>query len=74
MNAAQQLVSVGVQAGGDAVQLVTPKVLFQTGVRSSISTGGYDVSREGRFLLVNSLFTNAAPLTLVTDWTAELKK
>jgi Tol biopolymer transport system component/tRNA A-37 threonylcarbamoyl transferase component Bud32 len=74
LNAAQQLVSVSVQAGGDSVQLVAPKVLFQTGVRSSISTGGYDVSRDGRFLLVNSLFTNAAPLTLVTDWTAELKK
>jgi len=32
------------------------------------------LSRDGRFLLVNSLFTNAAPLTLVTDWTTELKK
>ncbi len=74
LNASQQLVSVSVQAGGDSVQLGTPKVLFQTGVRTSISTGGYDLSRDGRFLLVNSLFTNAAPLTLVTDWTTELKK
>ena len=74
LNATQQLVSVSVQAGGDSVQLVAPKVLFHTGVRSSISTGGYDVSRDGRFLLVNSLFTNETPLTLVTNWTAELKK
>ncbi len=74
LSASQQLVSVSVQAGGDSVQLVTPKVLFQTGVRTSISTGGYDVSRDGRFLLVNSLFTNPAPLTLVTGWTAELQK
>ncbi|HSB76654.1 MAG TPA: hypothetical protein VLC12_13445, partial [Terriglobales bacterium] len=74
LNPAQQLVGVSLQAGGDSVQLGTPKVLFQTGVRSSISTGGYDVSRDGRFLLVNSLFSNAAPLTLVTDWTAELNK
>ena len=74
LNASQQLQSVSVQAGGDSVQLGPPKVLFQTGVRTSISTGGYDVSRDGRFLLVNSLFTNAAPLTLMTGWTAELKK
>jgi len=74
LNASQQLVSVSVQAAGDSVQLGTPKVLFQTGVRTSISSDGYDVGRDGRFLLVNSLFTNAAPLTLVTDWTAELKK
>ena len=74
LNASQQLVSVSVQAAGDSVQLSTPKVLFQTGVRTSIYSDGYDVSSDGRFLLVNSLFTNAAPLTLVTDWTAELKK
>jgi serine/threonine protein kinase/Tol biopolymer transport system component len=74
LNASQQLVSVSVQAAGDSVQLGAPKVLFQTGVRTSITSDGYDVGRDGRFLLVNSLFTNAAPLTLVTDWTAELKK
>ena len=74
LNASQQLVSVSVQAAGDSVQLGTPKVLFQTGVRTSISSDGYDVSPDGRFLLVNSLFTNATPLTLVTNWTAELKK
>ena len=74
LNASQQLVSVSVQAASDSVQLGTPKVLFQTGVRTSIPSDGYDVGRDGRFLLVNSLFTNPAPLTLVTDWTAELKQ
>ena len=74
LNASQQLVSVSVQAAGNSVQLSTPTILFQTGVRTSIPSDGYDVGADGRFLLVNSLFTNAAPLTLVTDWTAELNR
>jgi hypothetical protein len=40
----------------------------------SISTEGYDVSHDGKFLIVNSITESSAPVVLVTNWDAELKK
>jgi len=51
-----------------------PVPLFKTSVRASIGGGGYDVTREGRFLLLNSALESPVPLTLVTNWDAELKQ
>jgi Tol biopolymer transport system component len=70
----RKLVAVEIQTSGDSVQLGAPKTLFQTGIRHSISTEGYDVSRDGKFLLVNSITESTAPVVLVTNWDAELKK
>jgi serine/threonine protein kinase len=70
----RKMTAVEVATTGDSVQIGAPKTLFQTGVRHSIATEGYDVSRDGRFLLVNSIIESTAPLVLVTNWDAELKK
>ncbi|HKM46773.1 MAG TPA: protein kinase [Terriglobales bacterium] len=70
----QKLMSVDVELGKGQVRTGKPVPLFQTGVRSSIGGGGYDVTRDGRFLLLNSTTESPAPLTLVTNWDAELKK
>jgi eukaryotic-like serine/threonine-protein kinase len=70
----QTLMVVDVDLGKDQVRLGKPVPLFQTRVRTSIGGGGYDVTREGRFLLVNSTTESATPLTLVANWDAELKK
>ena len=43
-------------------------------VGRDIGGGGYDVTRDGRFLLVNSTIESATPLTLVSNWDAELRK
>jgi hypothetical protein len=63
-----------VQANKDSVNVGAPKVLFQTGIRSSSAGSGYDVTREGRFLLTNSVNESPAPLTFVLNWDVELKK
>jgi len=51
-----------------------PKTLFQTGIRHSIPTEFYEVARDGRFLMVNSIMESTAPVVLVTNWDAELKR
>jgi len=70
----QTLMVVDVDLGKDQVRLGKPVPLFQTRVRTSIGGGGYDVTREGRFLLVDSTTESPTPLTLVANWDAELKK
>jgi serine/threonine protein kinase/Tol biopolymer transport system component len=69
--AADVKTSSGFEAG-------TPRVLFETGTKSE---GGrapgrmYDASPDGRFL-INAVVgeVRAAPITLVQNWAAELKK
>jgi hypothetical protein len=70
----QTLMAVDVDLGKDLVRIGKPVPLFQTRVRMSIGGGGYDVTRDGRFLLVNSTTESSTPLTLVANWDAELKK
>jgi hypothetical protein len=65
---------VDIELGKDMVRIGTRVSLFQTGVRPSIGGGGYDVTRDGRFLLINSTTESSTPLTLVTNWDSELKK
>ena len=70
----RKMVAVGIEVKGDNVEIGTPKNLFQTGIRHSITAEGYDVSRDGKFLIVNSISESTAPVVLVTNWDAELKK
>jgi len=70
----QKLIAVDVELSKDLVRIGRPVPLFQTGVRASIGGGGYDVTRDGRFLLLNSTTESSTPLTLVTNWDAELNK
>jgi len=70
----QRLTAVDIQPDRNSIHIGTPRVLFQTSVRTSIAGEGYDVARDGRFLLVNSVTGSPAPLTLVINWDAELKK
>ena len=59
---------------GQAVQIGAAKPLLTTRIRHSIATEAYDVARDGRFLVVDSITESTAPLVLVTNWDAELKK
>jgi Tol biopolymer transport system component len=65
---------VEVTTAGDSVQLSEPRGMFQTAIRSSIPIGAYDVAADGRFIMVNSVAESTAPVVLVTNWEAEVKK
>ncbi len=70
----RKLTAVDTQTSGEAVQIGAAKALFTTRIRHSIPTEAYDVARDGRFLVVDSITESTAPLVLVTNWDAELKK
>jgi len=70
----QELMAVDVELGKDQVRLGKPVPLFKTSVRASIGGGGYDVTSDGRFIVLNSVIESPIPLTLVTNWDAELKQ
>ncbi len=64
---------VSVQTG-ETVEAGLPKALFDIRVKG----GGWswDVSRDGRFILNETVDANASslPITVVLNWNADLKK
>jgi len=75
LDGSDNIVAVDVAASGDAVNLGVPHILFQS-VGIQRDYGAYDVSADGKKFLINSgnLAQGGDPLTLVQNWTAELKK
>ena len=71
----QQLMAVEVRESGASVTLGVPHALFKYNAVSG-PDGPFTVSADNQKFVVNRLSTDAAPapLTLVTNWTAELKK
>jgi hypothetical protein len=55
------------------VQVVLRRSLFQTSLTANFDEAGYDVDRNGRFLMLNFIIDTLSPLTLVTNWNAELR-
>ena len=69
------LTAVDVSPDANAVRLGTPHVLFHAaGLRAA--TGPYGVTADGKKFLINSgaVKEENVPLTLVQNWTAEVKK
>ena len=62
------LMSVSLEPTGTGLQVGTPVLLFQSSVRD------YEVSSDGRFLMNVAVEQTAAPLTVVLNWAAGLKK
>ena len=72
-----RLVSVTVNATSQGLQISTPTPLFQIRLAAAAGSGGfqYDISPDGQKFLMNvSKIEGVKPITLVTNWTAELKR
>jgi len=69
----QKLTVVDIRGDQDSVQVGTPKTLFPTSVMSSLAGAGYDVTRDGQFIVLNWAFETPTPLTLAINWDATLK-
>jgi eukaryotic-like serine/threonine-protein kinase len=69
----KELMAVSVSTAGGKFESSAPRPLFRTRMHASrFALFQYDVSLDGKRFLINSLPREdaAAPLTLVTDWTA----
>jgi eukaryotic-like serine/threonine-protein kinase len=75
LDPSDNLVAVDVDTSSGVPRLGVPHVLMQAiGVQRQV--GSYVVTSDGKKFLINSATTKQGgePLTLVTNWTAELKK
>jgi serine/threonine protein kinase/Tol biopolymer transport system component len=71
----QQMMAVDVGKKGDGIQLGTPHALFKATAVSNAS-GPYTVSADGKKFVMNTLLpqSTSEPLTLITNWPADLKQ
>jgi len=68
------MMSVAVK-GGTSIETGTPKALFQTTLRVASNKGQYAVSGDGnRFLFGEPVDEGNAPVTMVLNWAAGLKR
>jgi len=67
--------AVDVKTSPKSVTLGTPHALFESSLQG-FNYGPYDVTRDGKQFLLNGTISQEAnePLTLVTNWFAEIKK
>jgi Tol biopolymer transport system component len=70
----QKLVAADIRVEKDGVQVGERRILFQTSITPSFDEAAYDVHRDGRFLMMDFGIDTPLPLTLVTNWDAELTK
>ena len=70
-----EVTAVDFAAENGTPRIGTPHVLFQTNA-STLGIYSFTVAPDGKRFIVNTLTEAGAnrPLTLVTNWTAELKK
>ena len=75
LDPSDNLVAVDVNTAGNTVRLGTPHVLFHS-AGIEVVQSGYDVAADGKKFIINNGDVNeeSQPLTLVQNWTAELKK
>ena len=73
--------SVEVKASGNSFEVGSPKTLFRTGILGGYGGGPtiawrYAISKDGQRFLINNAPEEiaTAPMTIDTNWTAELKK
>ena len=71
----QHLMAVDMHENGADLQLGTPHALFKASVVSG-PTGIYTASADGKKFVMNTVLpqSQSEPLTLITNWTADLKQ
>jgi hypothetical protein len=67
------MMAAPVEEKGNSIELLTPQVLFRSGVEAPSSTP-YDVTPDGKKFVINAISEQSSPLTLMVNWTANLKK
>src|SRR5262249_31356900 len=70
------LMSAEIKFTAGKLEVGVPKPLFRTRIKNSSDGPGYGVSADGQRFIVNNLVEgdNPAPMMVVLNWTADLKK
>ena len=70
------MMAVDVSQKGASLQLGAPHALFKAATVGRPSKGPYTVSADGKKFVVNTVTPPSItePLTLITNWTADLKQ
>jgi hypothetical protein len=70
-----QIMAVDIQQNGASLQLGAPHALFKATTVSSPS-GTYSASADGKKFVINAVLPQSIsePLTLITNWPADLKQ
>jgi Tol biopolymer transport system component len=71
-----QMMAAEVEERGNGIEARPPQALFRAAVPSvsAISLSPYDVAPDGKKFVINTLSEQNRPLTLVVNWTANLKQ
>jgi Tol biopolymer transport system component len=69
----RKMMAVAIRNNGGNLEIGTPRVLFDSKF-SAFTNAGFDVSKDGRFLIPAQEQGSALPMTLVVNWQAGLKK
>ena len=62
-----------VNGEGSTFRVSAARALFTTRTNRVVGYQ-YDVASDGQRLLINTLVEESAPITIVVNWTAQLKK
>jgi len=70
-----QMMAVEVQERGNGIEVRPAEALFKAGIPSLpvISFSPYDVTQDGKKFVITTVSGQDTPLTLVVNWTANLK-
>ncbi len=71
----QQIMTVDIRQNGSSLQLGTPHALFKANAVNA-PNGPYTVSADGKKFVINTVMSQSVtePLTLIINWTADLKQ
>jgi Tol biopolymer transport system component len=72
LSPASQMMAAQVEVKGNSIEVRTPQVLFRSAVEASGAP--YDVTPDGKKFMINTHNEQTTPLTLMVNWTANLKK
>jgi len=68
-----QMMAAEVEERGNSIQVQAAQVLFRVGA-AGLTFSPYDVTPDGKKFIINTLSEQNTPLTLVVNWTANLKR
>jgi len=73
LSPASQMMAAQVEEKGNSIVVRTPQLLFRSAVVSN-AFAPYDVTSDGKKFVMNTFTEQSEALTLVVNWTANLKK